>query len=192
MTATIDRVNRVPLTLLGVICLAGGVIILLLSVRVFGDSRADQPILRPDTRAFADRNAAWFWTAIGIAAGVLALLALRWLIAQAKTQRVSALNLEPNRGIGRTRVASAALGEAIEDEVERVRGVSSASARMMGKPGQPLLRLDVKLADDADLGYVRSRLEQDTIPHARQAVSMPEMPVWVRLAVAAEQQRQVS
>jgi hypothetical protein len=192
MTATIDRVNRVLLTLLGLICLAGGVIILLLSVRVFGDSPADQPILRPDTRAFADRNAGWFWAAVGIGAGLLALLALRWLIAQARTQRVAALNLEPNRGIGHTRVSSGALGEAVEDEVERIRGVSRASARMLGKPAQPLLRLDVKLADDADLGYVRSRIEQDTVPHARQAVSMAQMPVWVRLAVAAEQQRQVS
>jgi hypothetical protein len=192
MTAGIDRVNRVLLFLLGLITLAGGVVILLLSARVFGDDQADQPLLRSDTRAFADRNAGWFWTAIGIGAGVIALLALLWLFAQARTQRVASLNLEPNRSQGHTKLSTGALSDAVEDEVERVRGVSRASARVMGKPGQPLLRVDVKVADDGDLGYIRSRLEEDMVPHARQAVGMGRLPVWVRLAVAAEQQRQVS
>jgi hypothetical protein len=191
MTAGIDRVNRFMLSLIGLICLAGGVVVLLLSTRVFGDKVADQPLLRPDTRAFADRNAGWFWAAIAIGAAVLALLALRWLIAQARTQRVSSLSLESDRSLGHTKLSTNALSEAVEDEVERIRGVDRASARMLGKPGQPLLRLDVKVGDDGDLGYIRSRIEQDTVPHARQAVSMDRLPVWVRLAMSAEQQRQV-
>jgi hypothetical protein len=191
VTARIDRLNRVILTLLGLVALAGGIIILLLSVRVFGDKQADQPVLRQSTRDFADRNAGWFWTAIAIGAAILALLALRWLFAQAATQRVSSLSLEPDRSAGHTKLSTGALGEAVEDEIERVRGVSSASARMLGKPGDPLLRLDVKVGDDGDLGYIRSRLEQDTIPNARQAVGMDRLPVWVRLAVATEQRRQV-
>jgi hypothetical protein len=191
MKSRVDTVNRVLLFLFGLAALAGGVVILLLSTRVFGDKQADQPVLRQATRDFADRNAGWFWTAIAIAAGVLALLALRWLFAQAKTQRVGALSLEPDRGSGHTRLSTGALGEAVEDEVERIRGVDRASARVMGKSTDPLLRLDVKVADDGDLGYIRSRIEQDTVPHARQAVSMDRLPVWVRLAVSAEQQRSV-
>jgi hypothetical protein len=192
VTAGIDRLNRILVGLLGLIALAGGVIILLLSVRVFGDSRADQPILLGDTRHFTDRNAGWFWTAVGIGAGVLALLALWWLIAQARTQRLASLNLEPNRRVGHTKLSAGALTDAVADEVDRIRGVSRASARMMGSPGDPLLRVDVKLADEADLGYVRSRIEEETVPHARQAVSMNGMPVWVRLAVSGEPRRQVS
>jgi hypothetical protein len=188
----IDGINRFLLFLIGLVALAGGVVILLLSVRVFGDKRADQPMLRADTRAFADRNAGWFWTAIGIGAGILALLALRWLLAQAATKRVGSLNLEPDRSQGHTRLSTGALSEAVEDEVERIRGVSRASARVMGKASDPLLRLDVKVGDDGDLGYIRSRIEQDTVPHARQAIGVDGMPVWVRLAVAAEPQRQVS
>jgi hypothetical protein len=191
MKSRIDTVNRVLLFLLGLLALAGGVVILLLSTRVFGDKQADQPVLRPATRDFADRNAGWFWTAIAIAAGVLALLALRWLFAQAKTQRVSALSLEPNRASGHTKLSTGALGEAVEDEVERIRGVDRASARIVGKSTDPLLRLDVKVADDGDLGYIRSRLEQDSVPNARQAVSMAQLPVWVRFAVSTEQRRSV-
>ena len=89
------------------------------------------------------------------------------------------------------RLTTGALSEAVEDEIERFRGVDRASARVLGKSTDPLLRLDVKVADDGDLGYIRSRIEQDTVPHARQAVSMDRLPVWVRLAVSAEQQRSV-
>lgn len=192
MTARIDRVNRFLLSFLGLLALAGGVVILLLSTRVFGDDQADQPVLRQSTRDFAGRNAGWFWTAIAIGCGLLALLALRWLLAQASTQRVSSLSLEPNRRTGHTRLSTGALGEAVEDEVERIRGVSRASARMLGKASDPLLRLDVKVGDDGDLGYIRNRLEEDTIPNARQAVGMQQMPVWVRLAVASEEKRSVS
>lgn len=191
MRSRIDSVNRFLLFLLGLIALAGGVVILLLSTRVFGDKQADQPILRQSTRDFADRNAGWFWAAVGIGAGILALLALRWLLAQASTQSVRSLNLEPNTRLGHTKLSTGALSEAVEDEVERIRGVDRASARVLGKATDPLLRLDVKVADEGDLGYIRSRIEQDTVPNARQAVGLAELPVWVRLAVAAEQRRSV-
>jgi hypothetical protein len=78
------------------------------------------------------------------------------------------------------------------DEIERLRGVDHASARVLGSSNNPTLRVDVKVADDGDLGYIRSRLEQDTVPNARQAVGLGRMPVWVRLAVSAEQHRSLS
>lgn len=190
MKARIDSVNRFLLFLLGLIALAGGVVILLLSVRVFGDKQADQPVLRPATRDFADRNG-WLWIAIGIGAGVLALLALYWLLKQASTQRVSAMNLEPDRKSGHTKLSTGALGDAVEEEIERIRGVDRASARVLGSSNNPTLRVDVKVADDGDLGYIRSRLEQDTVPHARQAVSLGRLPVWIRLAVSPEQRRNI-
>jgi hypothetical protein len=188
----IDSVNRFLLFLLGLAALAGGVVILLLSVRVFGDKQADQPVLRQATRDFADRNAGWFWAVVAIVAGVLALLALRWLLSQASSARVGALNLEPNRSQGHTRLSSGAVSDAVEDEVERIRGVTRASVRVLGKPNNPLLRLDVKVGEDGDLGYIRSRIEQETVPRARQALSLRSLPVWVRLAVAAEQSRSLN
>jgi hypothetical protein len=191
MKARIDSVNRFLLFLIGLVALAGGVVILLLSVRVFGDKQADKPMLQQATRDFADRNAGWFWTAIGIGAGVLALLALRWLLAQAATQRVGSLSLEPNTSAGHTKLSTGALTEAVEDEVEQIRGVDRASARLLGKSSNPTLRLDVKVSDDGDLAYLRSRIERDAINHVRQALGMPGLPVWVRLAVSPEPQRAV-
>jgi hypothetical protein len=188
----VDSVNRVLLALLGLIALAGGIVILLLSTFAFGKKWANQPMLQQQTRDFADRNAGWFWAAIGIGAGILALLALRWLLAQISTSRVGSLNLEPDTSHGHTRLSTGAVGDAVEDEVERFRGVDRATARVLGKSTDPLLRLDVKVADDGDLGYIRSRLEKDTVPNARQALGMPQLPVWVRLAVATEQRRSVS
>lgn len=191
MKSRIDSVNRFLLFLIGLIALAGGVVVLLLSVRVFGDKQADQPVLRSATRQFVHRNG-WLWIVIAIGAGILALLALRWLLAQAATTRVSTLNLEPDRSAGHTRLSPGALGEAVEDEIERIRGVDRASARMLGSSKNPTLRVDVKVAETGDLGYIRSRLEQDAVPNARQAVGFPRLPVWVRLAVAAEQQRSLN
>ncbi len=190
MKARIDSVNRFLLSLLGLLALGGGVVILLLSVRVFGSKQAHQPVLRQATRDFAHRNA-WLWIAIGIGAGVLALLALYWLLKQASSQRVSAMNLEADRRSGHTKLSTGALGNAVEEEIERIRGVDRASARVLGSSNDPTLRVDVKVADDGDLGYIRSRLEQDMVPRARQAVSLGRLPVWIRFAVSPEQRRSI-
>ena len=97
MTSRVDRVNRVLLVLLGLLCLAGGIVVLLLSYRAFGTSTARQPLLRPATRGFADRNSGWFWLAVALGTLIVALLALRWLLAQLSVARVGALEVVPTR-----------------------------------------------------------------------------------------------
>jgi hypothetical protein len=190
MTARVDRVNRVLLILLGLLCIAAGVMIFLVGGGVFGDDQRHKVLLRLAMRNWVDDHA-WLWIIIGVASGILALLAIRWLWSQASTKRVLALQLEPDRSHGHTRLAAGALNEAVAEELERIRGVSGASARLLGSPRDPLLRLDVKLNEDADLGFIRSRIEEDTVPHARTAASLNQLPVQLRLSVASELRRQI-
>ena len=56
---------------------------------------------------------------------------------------------KPDRSAGHTRLSPSALGEAVEDEIERIRGVDGASARVLGSSKSPTLRVDVKVADDS-------------------------------------------
>ena len=66
MNSRVDSINRFMLFLLGLLALAGGIIILLLTTFVFGKKWANQPMLQQQTRRFADHNAGWFWTVIAI------------------------------------------------------------------------------------------------------------------------------
>ena len=81
----------------------------------------------------------WLWPVAAVAAAILVLLALRWLIALLfSTDRSGDLLISP-RGQGeRTILAGHALTGAVLAEIESYRGVSSARARLLGDPADPL------------------------------------------------------
>ncbi len=190
MTSRIDRINRVLHVLLGLVCLAGGVVILLLSFRVFGRNRARQMLLQPSTHDFVSRNHGWFWLAVAAGAVVLALLALRWLLAQLSLARVGSINVEADRSLGDTRVAAGGLTQSVEDEVETYRGVDRASARFFGATSRPHLRLDVALGETADLGAVRTRVETEALRNIGRVTGRSDLVSVVRLEVADKQRRE--
>jgi hypothetical protein len=191
VTRGIDRVNRFVLTLLGLLVLAAGAVTLLLAAGVFGERRSERPLLQDNYRDFADRNAGWFWLVVAAVAAVVALLALRWLLAQLSTARVGSLPLERDRREGETVLRSGAVADAVEQEIEGFRGVSKASARLTGDRYRPDLELSVGLSGTADLGQVRQRIEQRAVAHVRQAVGIPDLPVRVQLSVTPESGREV-
>lgn len=190
MTSRIDRVNRVLLILLGLVCVAGGILILLVSYRVFGTSTARQPLLRPATREFVDRNHGWFWLAVAAGSVVIGLLALRWLLSQLSLARVGALDVDPDRSLGETLVSTGGLSEAVEDEVNSYRGVEHASARFFGASARPHLRLDVSLAETADPGAVRTRVESEALANVVQATGRHDLISLVRLDIAEQRRRE--
>jgi len=189
VTSRVDRVNRFMLILLGLLCLAGGVVMLLLSYRVFGTSTARQTLLRPNVRFYVNRNHGWLWLAVAAGAVLFALLALRWLLAQLSLARVTALKVHADSSLGDTSVSTGGLAEAVEDEVEGYRGVDHASARFFGASSRPHLRLDVALSDTADPGAVRTRLESEALANVVQATGRDDLHSVVRLEVAAKQRR---
>src|SRR3954447_18021598 len=185
MTNRIDRINRILLILLGAIFLAAGVIGLLVAAGVFGQTAAHTSLVTDGMRNYAHDNAGWYWGAYAGGAFLLAALALIWLFAQSGSSRISSLQLETDRSRGATRLQSSALTDAVEDDVTAYHGVHDATARLLGSAREPLLRLDVSLDESADIGSVRDRLETQAIPRVRQAASVHDLPVWLRLEIAS-------
>jgi hypothetical protein len=185
MTNRIDRINRIVLIVLGAIFLAAGVIGLLVAAGVFGQSASRTSLVTEGMQTYAHDNAGWYWGAFAGGAFLLAALALCWLLAQSGSSRVSSLQLEIDRSHGSTRLQSAALTSALEDDVTAYHGVNDATARILGSAHEPLLRLDVAVDESADIGTIRERLETQAIPRVRQAASVLDLPVWLRLEIAS-------
>lgn len=181
MSSRVDGVNRTLLTLLGLLLLAAGVSGLAYGFGAFGDG--DHPLLPQGVRDLA-QDQAWFWWAVAAGCLVIALLALRWLLAQLHTDRVGRVDLTSDDRDGLTTLHAGALTGAVETETEQLRGVVGASAHLLDRRGRRLV-LGVDLADYADIAEVRRGVEDRVVAHARQAVDDPDLPVDVELRPGA-------
>ncbi len=190
MNPRADRANRSVLTLLGLLLTAASALGLALSYGTFGLQRARRQVLTPAVRDFAHANHGWFWPAIAVLAGVLALLALRWLLGQLGSDRVGELSLESDTRAGATTLQAGAVTSAVTEEVASYRGVRRASARLIGHPAAPDLILTVTADERTDLGALRTRIEQQTIAHARQATGQ-DLPVQLQLRLSPATGRQL-
>jgi hypothetical protein len=177
MNTRVDGLNRVVLAVIGLVLLAAGGLGIATGAGAFSGSSGR--LLPTGVRSFA-RTSSWFWWVVAAGALVVALLALRWLIDQLRTDRAGSLDLTTDDKDGVTTVHSGALTDAVADEAEAVRGVTRASAQLRDRRGRRLL-LAVDLADHADIAAVRQALEGHVVAHARQAVDDPALPVEIEL-----------
>ncbi len=178
-----DKTNRTMLLVFALLVLLSGVGALLLSVGVFGTARSHQTLFANGFSQFVGRNGKWLWVLAAIAAVLVVLLALRWiLVLLTSTDRVSELSVPGQKRAGRTVVRSAALSTALTTEIETYRGVESARARVIGDAAAPELVVTVTLMRSADLTAVRERIENEALAHARQALGEPELPIQLDLA----------
>jgi hypothetical protein len=182
MTPAVQRVNRVVLTLLGLLLCGGAAIGFAWGVGAFGAARARRPVLDRAVTDYAG-NTPWFWWAVAGGAALIGLLALAWLLAQGRTERVGRIDLTPGSADGSTSVHAGALTEAVEREVGALVGVTGAWARLRGTRA-PRLDLIVGLDDNADLVDLRHRLERQTVTHVRQALASADFPVRIQLRPA--------
>jgi hypothetical protein len=181
MSSRVNGVNRALIGLLGIVLLATGAMGLVWSFGAFGHGR--HPLLPQGMRDFA-RHQHWFWWAAAVGCLIVALLSLRWLFAQLSTDRVGRLDLTTDDRDGLTTVSAGALTDAVETEVEGLRGVTGASAHLRDQRGRRLT-VAVDLADYADIAEVRRTLEDRIVARARQAVDDPALPVDIELRPAA-------
>lgn len=133
MSRRVDTANRTVLALLGLLLLGGGAVGLAASFGSFGDP---PPVLPGTARRFEDQQP-WFWWAVAGVCLLVALLALRWLLAQLHTDRVTRLDLTRDDREGRTVVHAGALTAAVEEEAQSLRGVVGASARLVEARDRP-------------------------------------------------------
>lgn len=178
MNPRVDRLNRVVLAVLGLLVLGAGGVGLAAGAGAFPAHR-DPAVFPGSVRHFA-RTTSWFWWAVAGFGLLVALLALRWLLDQLRSERASRLDLTTDSRDGVTMVSSGALTDAVATEAESLRGVSRASAGLRDRRGKRLL-LTVDLAEFADIAAVRAGLEGTVVAHARQVVDDPSLPVDIEL-----------
>ena len=184
------RVNRTVLTVLGLLLTVAGAAGLATALGLFGRRLSDQPVLGPAVEDFVAANR-WFWPVVAIAAALLALLCLWWLLSQARSNRVSELRLATNPHRGHTDLTASALTDALTGEIEDYHGVSRATAHLSGANTAPRLSLTVALDGRVEPAEIHRRITAEAIPHARQALSTDHLPTRLELQLPRTPRRDV-
>ncbi|MDH2424415.1 alkaline shock response membrane anchor protein AmaP [Sphaerisporangium sp. TRM90804] len=172
------RVNRVGLTLTGLVLTVVGAAGLARGLGLLGP--AHQRVVTPAAGEFTAANAAWFWPALALLGLIVLLLALRWLVIQARREAVRFLDLEHDTGHGTTRLGARTAAGAIEDDLREGPHGELAHATFSGAPSAPRLALDVTLPEDADPAGSARRAERG-VTRLRQALEWEHMPAVIRI-----------
>jgi hypothetical protein len=182
------RANRTVLALLGVVLLAAGAAGIAAGTGLFGDGVRTNMVIPQDTRDWVAAHD-WFWLAVAAGSILIALLALRWLLAQTSTNRLRQLDVESDRSAGRTVLSVAAVTDAVAAEIGSYRGVDGASAHLLGARGAPTLLVHATLDGRGDPAEIRTRIQTEAVAHVRQALDVPDLPVRLELRLAGASRR---
>jgi hypothetical protein len=188
-----DRTNRAMLILLAALLIAVGAVGAVAGFKGFGAATQHGTLLGNRVGAFFGDHGDWLWALVALAAAVMALLALRWLLTLlVSSDRAGEYRLPRNGEAGRTTLASAALAAAVSQEILSYPGVRSARSRLIGDDARPTLIVQAAIEATADLPRLRRRVEQGAVAHARQAVDDPELPVQLDLTVTDKAARRLA
>ncbi|HEX6499414.1 MAG TPA: alkaline shock response membrane anchor protein AmaP [Micromonosporaceae bacterium] len=184
------RANRVIIGLIGLLLLLAGAAGLAAGFGVFGSAFRTHVVIPARVSRYAAQHA-WFWPALAAFTFVVALLALWWLIAQFRTNRLREIDLRPGGRDGLTYLNGKAVTDAVEEEIESYRGVSRARARLSGTPTYPRMTLVVTLDGRVGAGEIRQRVEDQAIRHARSALGVDAVPTRIDLVLPRRTRRDV-
>ncbi len=205
MSSRTARGNRIGLGVVGLVLLAAGGYTLARSLGAFGRQQADAPVYAERTASWIDAQQPWIWIALAAFGVIVALLALRWLLVQLRTERLGRIAMEtgsdadlgtdlaigrhtdPADGdgatMGRTTLPTSALTAAIGREIDGYPGVRAVTVHAAGRPDRPELRLEVTIDSDADPARIRHRIVDEAIAHAKAALDTQFLPTQLLLAV---------
>jgi hypothetical protein len=188
-----DRTNRTLLIVLALLLLAAGLDAGAASIGLYGTATQNSTLMDNPTGRYFGGHGVWLWPVVAVAALIIGLLALRWLIALLfSTDRSGDLLIQPSTGAGRTILANRALTDAVVGEIEGYRGVDSARARLIGDPDDPELVVRAVLEETADFTALRQRIETQALTHARQALGNTSMPTQLDLTITDRRATRVS
>jgi hypothetical protein len=177
-----DRINRIMLTLFGLVVLAAGTAAMAASTGVFGTSFSRQTLVANRVGAYFGNHGGWLWPAIAVGCVLIGLACLRWMLTLlASTDRAGDIIIGASVDES-TVLRPAALVDALTSEVSAYHGVDSAKGRIIGDGRDPEVVLTVITAPAADLQALHRRIEAEAFAHARQATGNPSMPIQLDLA----------
>jgi hypothetical protein len=166
--------------LIGLVLLAAGAGVTLLSYGVFGTARAGRPLLDPIIVAAVAADPL-LWRLVAIVGGILlAILGLAWVARSVRPEPHPDVVL-PGGPETTILISSTAAGDAVAAQAGALPGVRRARARLVGSTAAPALRVTLWLADDADVRAALRRLDEEVLVTARTALELPALPVAVRL-----------
>ncbi len=172
--------DRALSVLLGLVLLAAGVLVALLSYGVFGTLRADRPLLDPvivDTL----RTQPLIARIVTVVAGLLlTVLGLVWAARSLRPEHRPDLVLDggPDTSIV---INSSAAADAVADQAATLPGVGRARVRLVGPAKSPALRVTLWLTEDADMRDVLRMLDEQVLASARSSLGLAALPVAVRV-----------
>jgi hypothetical protein len=171
------RGNRVGLAVVGALLLVTAIAALARGLDLLPDllGDPDEPVLADRVRNVAAEG--WFWPAVAAGCLVVALLALRWLLAQVRSDATRTLRLETDPSRGQTSLPARVVAAAVTDDLASL-PLRHTRAAITGRPDRPRLELALTLAPDPDLYAVRQGLHR-TLSRHRQALETPDLPATV-------------
>jgi hypothetical protein len=174
--------ERTLAVVVGLLLLAAGTLVALLSYGVFGTARAGRPLMDPMIVEVL-RAQPLVARLVAIAGGLLlAVLGLVWTAHALRPERRPDLVLDSDTDTAIV-VSAAAAAEAVAAQAAALPGVGRARARLVGSEAAPAVRVTLWLTDDADVRDVLSRLDDEVLATARSSLGLTALPaaVWLEL-----------
>lgn len=178
------RLNRTLIAVIGLVLLAAGVL-------AAAASLGRLPVFTPTSPLLTVVSPAPVWLSWvgGIAAVLVGLLCLRWLLAQAQRRpktgtwalpRPAGAHAGPH---GETRIGASTAIDPLLDDIESYRGVHGAKAYLTGEHRRPALYLEVTVDVDAELADLRRSIDTHALPRLARALDLPDIPAHLLLRV---------
>jgi hypothetical protein len=173
------RLNRVLLTLLGVVFLAAGGFGLAVHFGRLTVVKSTASVL-----PHQERPPTWVFYLVAAVAIAVGLLCLRWLASQVAVRtKTRTWQLEPDPGRGRTELGTGVAVAPFAEEVTGYPGVRAVRAALTGTHRDPALAMTITAATDADLTEIRSRLAVEGLPRLCEALDLSGLPATVEFRV---------
>ncbi|MDQ3569056.1 MAG: alkaline shock response membrane anchor protein AmaP [Actinomycetota bacterium] len=186
-----DRLNRWALVVVSLVLLGAGGYGLARGYDALGAEAGDEALLAEPVRDFVGRNENVFWAVVFVVCLIVALIAVRWILAQFRSPRLTELDLTEDGSRGTTHMRASGASQALATDIEDYFGVSSASARLVQDGARPEVDLRVDVNDDADVPALRGRIEEHALTRFCQALEVSDVDARLHLRLTGPTQRVV-
>ncbi len=193
-------VNRVLLTLVGLILIAvgGSVLVGALDLaRHWGFTlpswwpyKGPHDVLLTRHGRTRYRADGWWWPVVIAVLAVLVLIAVWWLVAQLRSRRLGQVLVDYGDE-GRVLLRGRALEDALAADAGVLPGVAASGVRLVGRRSTPAARMTLLLDGDAVPRDVMTGLDGRVLADARRSTGLEALPAEVRMRGERHRARRV-